>query len=219
MSEPDNETMMQSNESNRDKVPDRHRRTASETNDSDGPDHVDEVVVEEDLDEDEADDQARERSARYVVVTGASLQECAAETTISWDCGDVRKVTDGGAIDNDFEDAEQSPRGQLEAGRLDIGAASYGGLFADDVAIDLVTRQPLRVRGRVADDLVEYYEDTGFDLYNYKQHPFLPVTLDDTVYECVFIGDIEGLHNFSKTYDYPAGRLARVPTELAGGDA
>jgi len=87
--------MMKSNESNRDKVPDRHRRTASETNDSDGPDHVDEVVVEEDLDEDEADDQARERSARYVVVTGASLQECAAETTISWDCGDVRKVTDG----------------------------------------------------------------------------------------------------------------------------
>jgi len=130
-------------------------------------------------------------------------------------------VADGGtegAIDNEFDEAEQSPRAQLEAGRLDIGAASYDGMVAGDVAIDLVTRQPLRVRGCVADGLVEYYEDTGFDLYNYKQHPFLPVTLDDSVYECVFIGSVDDLHSFSTTYDYPAGRLARVPTELAGGD-
>jgi len=49
MSEPDNETMMQSNESSRDKVPARHRRTDSETNDSDGPDH--DVPVEEQLTE------------------------------------------------------------------------------------------------------------------------------------------------------------------------
>jgi len=40
--------MMQANESIRDKVPDRHRRTGSETNDS-GPDH--DVPVAEQLTE------------------------------------------------------------------------------------------------------------------------------------------------------------------------
>jgi len=41
--------MMQSNESNRDKVPDRHRGTDSKTNGSDEPDH--DVPVAEQLTE------------------------------------------------------------------------------------------------------------------------------------------------------------------------
>ena len=67
-------------------------------------DHVDEVVVEKDLDEQEAEELVREYSARYIAASGGALLEFAAETTISWDCGDVRKVTDGGRIHEDSAD-------------------------------------------------------------------------------------------------------------------
>jgi len=133
-------------------------------------------------------------------------------------------VTDGGtqgAIDNDFDQAERTPREHLEAELEDVDAATHAGLGVGDVAIDLVTRQPLMILGKSADTLVDHYEREEFDLATYKQHPFLPVQIDDTVFECAFIGGVDDLHSFSRSYDYPAGRLARVPFELAvddGGD-
>jgi hypothetical protein len=122
-----------------------------------------------------------------------------------------------GAIDNDYDDAERSAREILEANQPPVTD-----VMVEGVAFDLVKRQPLYVRQRVADDLVEYYEQEEFDLLNYNQHPYLPVTIDDPVYECVFLGNAEGLHNCNKTYDYPAGRLAVIPVHEAwtddGGD-
>jgi len=41
------------------------------------------------------------------------------------------------------------------------------------------------------------------------------VTPEDTVYECVFVGGVDDLHKPGRTYDYPRGRLARVPVDLA----
>ncbi|WP_459191797.1 hypothetical protein [Halosimplex sp. J119] len=126
-----------------------------------------------------------------------------------------------GAIDNDFDDAERTPREHLLAELDAVGAATHAGMGVGDVAIDLVTRQPLMIVGKSADTLVEHYEREDFDLATYKQHPFLPVRVDDPVFECVFVGSVDDLHSFSNTYDYPAGRLARVPFELAvddGGD-
>lgn len=83
------------------------------------------------------------------------------------------------------------------------------------LAVDLVTHQPLFVRTAVADTVAEYAEAEDFDLAGYKMHPFLPVREDDTVYECVFIGDlgVKSLHEWGdvKTYDLPRGRLATVP--------
>jgi len=150
--------------------------------------------------------------------------------TIRWEVDDVDVLTDGGqpvdrskdgaagAIDNEFDDAERPAREQL----IDTESASAGHphhlLEAGDVAIDMVTRQPLLLVERVADDLAEYYEEHDFDLLNYKQHTFLPVDIDDAVFECVFIGGIDDLHSFSDTYDFPSGRLARVPVEVATGD-
>jgi len=186
-------------------------------------DHVDAVVIRADLDEEDAAELAREHSERCMAITGSALQEFDEVTTISWETNGVRKVTDGGqpagAIDNEFDAAERSPAETLLDALDDIGAPTHGSLTAGDVALDLVTRQPLLVRRRVADDLAEYYEREEFDLLTYKQHAFLPVGIDDPVFECVFIADIGDLHTEGRSYDYPAGRLARVPVELAGGDA
>jgi hypothetical protein len=126
---------------------------------------------------------------------------------------------DTGAVDNDFDDAERSYVERVADATEGIQTEPVAG----GLAFDLVTRQPLFVRQQVAGDLEEYYEREGFDLATYKMHPFLPVTPDDAVFECVFISEItaEGLHDWSsaKTYDYPAGRLAAVPIGQAWGDA
>lgn len=181
-------------------------------------DHVDETVVAQDLTEQEADDRVRERGARCMAVSGAALQEFDAETTISWETDDVRKITDGGAIDNDFEDAERSPETILADAQAEQGG-EHELLHNGDLAIDLVTRQPLYIVRCVASTLPAYYENEEFDLLTYKQHQYLPVRMDDPVFECVFVGDLDDLHRERKTYSYPAGRLARVPIEqLAGGE-
>lgn len=95
-----------------------------------------------------------------------------------------------------------------------------------DVALDMVTGRPLYVIERVAGDAVEYYQDQdgNFDLTTYKVHPWLPVTPDDAVFACVFIPtklqDIPERPEKGKVYDYPRGRLARVPIEhLFGSDS
>lgn len=133
-------------------------------------------------------------------------------------------VTDGGtdgAIDADWEDAERPPREQLEAEMSDLPR----GLIEKGIALDLVTRQLLYVRERSYDDLVAHYEAEGRSLLSYGVHPLLPVTIDDAVFECVYLSDVtaENLLNFedAKAYSFPRGRLAHVPVErswLGGGD-
>lgn len=124
-------------------------------------------------------------------------------------------MTDTGAIDNDWDDAERSAREQLEAELEGTQTEPLEG----GVAIDLVTRQPLFIRRVVADSVVEYFEDEDFDLASYKSHPYLPVTLDDTVFECVYIsGNPEQAHNVGNTYDFPRGRLMAVPVQEAWSD-
>jgi hypothetical protein len=124
-------------------------------------------------------------------------------------------VSDNGAIDQDFDEGERDYEAQLEAALEGVRTEPMAG----DVAIDLVTRQVVFVHERVADTLEEYYEREGFDLATYKQHPWLPVRPDDAVFECVFVGGVDDLHSPGKTYDYPRGRLARVPVDLAWRDA
>lgn len=126
-----------------------------------------------------------------------------------------------GAVDNDFDEAERSTREQLLEDQPAVTDVMVQGF-----ALDLVTRQLLYVRQRVADDLAEYYEAENFDLLNYNQHPYLPVTIDDPAYECVYMADVtaDGLDDWgsAKTYDFPAGRLAVVPVHESwagdGGD-
>lgn len=125
-----------------------------------------------------------------------------------------------GAIDNEFEDAEKDAQEILVERRLDtVDGNDHEAMRHPDVAIDLVSRQQVYILESVAGSLTEYYEKEDFDLYNYKMHPYLPVRLDDTVYKCVYLGGTDDLHRFSDTYDFPAGRLARVPVDMMlGGD-
>lgn len=107
-------------------------------------------------------------------------------------------------------------REALLEGRPDVTSPISGGL-----ALDLVTRQLLFVRRQVAPDLATYYDTEEFDLLNYKMHPYLPVTVDDAVLECVYLSDVtaESLDGWgdAKTYDFPVGRLAVVPVMDAWG--
>jgi hypothetical protein len=120
-----------------------------------------------------------------------------------------------GAIDNEFDEAEQSPKKVFEEAIEELDCD----LEAGSVALDLVTRQPLYVHEHVADDLYEYYERDGFDLYSYKSHPSLPVEPTDSVFECVYIAhDPQQAHNAGKCYDFPEGRLMKVPLAEAWDD-
>lgn len=121
-----------------------------------------------------------------------------------------------GAIDADFDDAERSYEEQVDAALEGVQTEVMPG----DVAIDLVTRQTLFVRGVEYDSLEEHYNEEGYSLLLYNEHPFLPgVTLENRVLECVFVEGPKGIHNQSRTYSYPEGRLMRVPADLAWRDA
>lgn len=122
-----------------------------------------------------------------------------------------------GAIDNDFDAAEQSYDEQVDAALEGVRTEVVPG----SVAFDIVTRQPVFVRQQVADDLEAYYEENGFDLQTYKMHPFLPgVDADNAAFECVFLpSSVEQTHKPGKTYDYPVGRLVPMPVEMAWNDA
>lgn len=125
-----------------------------------------------------------------------------------------------GAIDNDFDDAEQPPEERLaESFKEAVGdVPTHRHLSAGDLAFDLVKRQPLLIVDEAAPSIVDYYDAEDFDLASYNQHPWLPVRSTDPVYTCVFLpSSVEGVHKGGREYDYPAGRLARVPTELLGG--
>jgi hypothetical protein len=116
-----------------------------------------------------------------------------------------------GAIDNKFSDAEKSPRDVLVDALSEFKTEPEVG----GIALDMVTRQPLYIRSIKAHDLVEYYEGEEFDLLTYGVHPYLPVSLGDTVYECVYLSEltVEKLSSVrdARTYDFPRGRLATVP--------
>ena len=93
---------------------------------------------------------------------------------------------------------------------------------AGSLAIDIVTRQLLFVRAETYPDLESHYEAEGYDLATYGPHPWLPVTVEDSVFECYYVNDLtlEGLGDLGskRDYDCPAGRLAVVPIENAWGD-
>jgi hypothetical protein len=130
--------------------------------------------------------------------------------------GSAADAEPAGAVDHAYSEAERDAVQTLEDGLADAGAPVHGEWEVGDIAIDLVTRQPVVVLEIAAETLVAYYEAEDFDLASYKTHPWMPVRTDDAVLECVFVGGIEDLHSFSDTYSYPEGRLARVPVELAG---
>lgn len=124
-----------------------------------------------------------------------------------------------GAVDNDYDDGVV-PYADRVADALDgVRTEPVPG----SLAIDVVTRQLLFVRSKVADNLAEYYEIEGFDLATYGPHPYLPgVTVDNTAFECYYINDLslDGLDGLDsrRDYDFPSGRLAVVPIENAWQD-
>lgn len=120
-----------------------------------------------------------------------------------------------GAIDSDFDDAEQTYDERVADALADVPE----GLVEGGVAIDLVTRQSVLVRRRVADTCREYYDAEGFDLVTYKMHPFLPgIGPDNAVYECVYLdGNPQNAHKPGRSYDFPSARLMHYPAEMAFG--
>lgn len=128
--------------------------------------------------------------------------------------GELGDFNPEGAVDHDYDDALKEFEDDVEG---EVGN-KVRQITPPDTAVDLVTRQALFVRKKVANSLDEYFEDEGFNLLTYKGHPYLPVTREDHVYECVFIPGKPGeIHKGDKwkTYDYPEGRLARIPLEQA----
>jgi len=117
-----------------------------------------------------------------------------------------------GAVDSDFDDAARDGDTILREALAGYPRTIRPG----DIVIDLVQGRPLYIRREVAPTAAEYFDVQDFDLTTYKAHPWLPITPDDTVFECVFIPtkpqDIPGSKG-DKSYDYPRGRLARVPVE------
>jgi len=127
-------------------------------------------------------------------------------------------MTDG-AVDADYDDAALSYEERVADALDGIRTEPVAG----SLAIDVVTRQLLFVRSKVADDLKEYYEQENFDLLTYGPHPFLPgVTADNAAYECYYVNDLslDGLDDLGsrRDYDFPEGRLAIVGVEQAWND-
>ena len=123
---------------------------------------------------------------------------------------------DAGAIDNEYDDAERDYADRVADALEGIRTEPVAG----SLAIDVVTRQLLFVRSKVADDLETYYEQEGFDLLTYGPHPWLPgVTAENAAYECYYVNDLslDGIDDLRKRrdYDFPSGRLAVVPIEQA----
>jgi hypothetical protein len=122
-------------------------------------------------------------------------------------------MSDQGAIDNDYDDAEQSYDEQLADALADVPTDPLEG----GVAIDLVTRQAVFVRQQKAETCRDYYHDEGFDLVTYKMHPWLPgIGPDNAVYECSYVDpNPQNAHKQGKTYDFPEARLMALPVAMA----
>lgn len=95
---------------------------------------------------------------------------------------------------------------------------THADLGVGDVVYDLAgDGAKMVIVDRLADSIEEHRETVDYDLGSYKSHPHLPVRESDPVFECVFVPDSPG-GTPSKTYDFPAGRLARAPIEAADED-
>jgi len=126
--------------------------------------------------------------------------------------------TDGGtetqgAIDREFDDAEQSYDDRVAEALADVPTEP----LEQGVAIDIVTRQAVYIRQQVAATCREYYHENSFDLVTYKMHPWLPgISAENAVYECVYIdGNPQNAHKPGKTYDFPSARLLPLPLPMA----
>lgn len=117
-----------------------------------------------------------------------------------------------GAVDHDFDEAAIDPADVIAESLSDYPRD----IDAGDIVIDLVQGRPLYVASVAAPTAAEYMDTHDFDLTTYKAHPWLPVGPSDTVFKCVFLPtkpqDIPSSRGDS-SYDYPRGRLARVPVE------
>jgi hypothetical protein len=125
-------------------------------------------------------------------------------------------MSEQGAIDADFDDAELSYEERIANALDDVRTEPVQG----GVAIDIVTQQAVFVREQKYDDLEAHYEAEGYDLATYKMHPYLPgINVDNAVYECVYVdGNPQNAHKPGKTYDFPSARLMHLPVEQAWGD-
>lgn len=132
---------------------------------------------------------------------------------------DTNGAATDSAVDNDYDDSVKPYAERVADALEDVRTEPVPG----SLAIDVVTRQLLFVRARVADDLAEYYERENFDLATYGPHPYLPgVTVDNAAFECYYVNDLsmDGIDELHKRrdYDFPEGRLAVVPVENAWTD-
>ena len=118
-----------------------------------------------------------------------------------------------GDIDNEFDDAERTYVARVSEALANVRTEPMAG----GVAIDIVTRQAVFVRDRVAETCEEYYEENNFDLVTYKMHPWLPgIGPENEVFECSYIdGNPQNAHKQGKTYDFPRARLMHLPVELS----
>lgn len=165
------------------------------------------IVREAEEDDGDSDDTDDEEDVTAVPDVDPDRSE------IRTDGGELtRDSSTSGAIDHDFDEHQRDVRDQLDENLKGIRRAPGPG----DVCIDLVTRQVVSVETIEADTVLEYYEEEGFDLRSYKANPYLPVTLEDTVYGVVYCErSVDGIHSAGKVYPTPRGRLARIPTEQA----
>lgn len=118
-----------------------------------------------------------------------------------------------GAVDHDYDDADRTTEAEQ---RLRENIADFPSTIRKgDVVIDLIEGRPLYIHERKG-TAADVFEREAFDLTTYKTHPFLPISPTDDVFECVFLptkpADIPSKKK-SSTYDYPRGRLARIPVE------
>lgn len=97
-----------------------------------------------------------------------------------------------------------------------------------DIVIDLGTGQTGFVSRIIASDLVEFYLGLNAhdrrlayaNLLAYGANPYLPVSIDDTVYEVVYVtSQPKDVHKSGKDYAMPRGRLARYPVEKSMSEA
>ncbi|MFC5278671.1 hypothetical protein ACFPM1_07870 [Halorubrum rubrum] len=126
-------------------------------------------------------------------------------------------MSEQGAIDQDFDDAELPYEERVAAALEDVRTEPMPG----GVAIDVVTRQAVFVRQEKYESLEAHYEAEGYDLATYKMHPYLPgIGVDNSVYECVYLdGNPQNAHKPGKTYDFPSARLMHFPAEQAWDDS
>jgi len=97
--------------------------------------HRDVVVAGPTDEEDALTTAARLGVEDHIVVKGSSLEQ-RAESGIAWETGDVRQVTDGGAIDNEFEAAGASREARDTArerqARREVESQQQGGVGDQD---------------------------------------------------------------------------------------